>query len=274
LIFSGACDCLEGNRAEKLKSIEVALKYNQKMSKEANSSQSSLFSGEDSFLSAQPKLVQSEELKNSELLQFEKDAFGFYFLQSPLDKHKEDLVELSNTGIEKSTKKFKQVRLGGIITDVKILYDKRNNQWAIINLDCISGSAEIFAFSKTYEKYSNLLIEDNKIFIQGKPSDREEDPEKPKVIADNIYTLKAIRSNLARSINIKIPYTYQDPKILDKIKEVANSYPGKLPLVLFLENSDQTFNKVRFAEIRLSPDSRCLKEIRLKLDQSTVRIGI
>ena len=164
--------------------------------------------------------------------------------------------------------------MGGIISAVKILYDKRNNQWAIVSLDCIHGSAEIFAFHKTYEKYSNLLVEDSKIFIQGKPSNRDEEPEKPKVIADSIYSLKSIRNNLARSINIKIPYTYQDPKILDKIKEVANLYPGKLPIVLFLENSDQTFNKVRFAEIRLSPESDCLKEIRLKLEQATVKIGI
>ena len=274
LIFSGSCDSLDGNRAEKLKSIEVALKYNQKMSKEANSSQSSLFSGDDSLLDTQPKLIQSEELKNSELLQFEKDAFGFYLLQSPLDKHREDLIELSNTGIEKNNKKFKEIRLGGIISAVKILYDKRNNQWAIISLDCIHGSAEIFAFHKTYEKYSNLLVEDNKIFIQGKPSNRDEEAEKPKVIADNIYSLKAIRGNLARSINIKIPYTYQDPKILDKIKEVAKSYTGKLPIILFLENSDQTFNKVRFAEIRLSPESDCLKEIRRRLDKATVKVGI
>ena len=274
LIFSGACDCLQGNRAEKLKSIEVALRYNQKMSKEVNSAQSSLFSGDDSLLDAQPKLIQSEELKSSELLQFEKDAFGFYLLQNPLDKHRQDLIELSNTGIEKNNKKFKEIRIGGIISDVKILYDKRNNQWAIISLDCVHGSAEVFAFHKTYEKYSNLLVEDNKIFIQGKLSDRDEDPEKPKVISDSIYSLKAIRSNLARSINIKIPYTYQDPKILDKIKKVSDSYPGKLPVVLFLENSDQTFNKIRFAKIRLSPDSACLKEIRSKLDQATVKIGI
>ena len=274
LIFSGACDCLDGNRAEKLKSIEIALKYNQKMSKDANSSQSSLFSGEDSLSSMQPELVQCEELRNSELLQFEKDAFGFYLLQSPLDKHKDDLIELSNTGIEKNGKKYKAVKLGGVISSVKILYDKRNNQWAIVSLNCIHGSAEIFVFHKTFEKYGNLLVEDHKIFVQGKPSDREEDPDKPKIIADSIYRLKGIRENLSRTINIKIPYTYQDDKVLDKIKQISKSYPGKLPVVLFLENSDQTFNKLRFSEIRLSSNADCLKAIRNSLDQATIRIGI
>ena len=61
---------------------------------------------------------------------------------------------------------------------------------------------------------------------------------------------------------------------IELFKEVAKSYPGKLPIVLFLENSDQTFNKVRFSEIRLSPESDCLKEIRLKLEEATVKIGI
>ena len=244
------------------------------MSKDANSSQSSLFSGDDSLSSMQPELVQCEELRNSELLQFEKDAFGFYLLQSPLDKHKDDLIELSNTGIEKNGKRYKAVKLGGVISSVKILYDKRNNQWAIVSLDCIHGSADIFVFHKTFEKYSNLLVEDRKIFVQGKPSDREEDPNKPKIIADSIYALKGIRENLSRSINIKIPYTYQDDKILDKIKQVAKSYPGKLPVVLFLENSDQTFNKLRFSEIRLSSSADSLKEIRSSLKEATIKIGI
>ena len=129
-------------------------------------------------------------------------------------------------------------------------------------------------FHKTFEKYGNLLVEDHKIFVQGKPSDREEDPDKPKIIADSIYRLKGIRENLSRTINIKIPYTYQDDKILDKIKQISKSYPGKLPVVLFLENSDQTFNKLRFSEIRLSSNADCLKEIRNSLDQATIRIGI
>ena len=275
IIFSGACDCLEGNRAQKNKSIEIALKYNQKMSKEINSAQSSLFSGDGGLEISQPQLVESEEFSQSELLQFEKSSFGFYLIQNPLDKHKNDLLELSNIGTKKDNKVYKKLRLGGVITDIKLLYDKRNNQWAIINLDCLHGTAELFVFNKTYEKYSNLLIEDAKIFIDGKASDRSDSEDAaPKVIADHIYSLKGIRDNLARTINIKIPYTSQEPSILQSIKEVADKYSGNLPLILYLEDSNQRLEKIRFSDIRMSNNDECLDTLRNRLPDCIVRIGI
>ena len=275
VILSGACDCLDGNRAEQIKSIDIALKYNQKMSKEFNSAQSSLFSGDDGLAVAQPQLVASDEFSQSELLQFEKSAFGFYLIQNPLDKNKDDLSELSNVGIKKINRLPQKLRLGGIVTEVKILYDKRNNQWAIINLDCLEGSAEVFTFSKIYEKYSNLLVEDSKIFIQGKLSDRaDSDDANPKVIAEHIFSLKGIRDNLARTVSIKIPYTCQDPKILESIKSIAAEHPGNLPLVLYLEDSNKRLEKMRFSDIRLSHSANCLKALRENLESLTVRLGI
>ena len=38
------------------------------------------------------------------------------------------------------------VRLGGIISSIKLLFDKRNNQWAILTLERLSSKAEIFIF--------------------------------------------------------------------------------------------------------------------------------
>ena len=274
IVFSGACDCLEGNRAQKIKSIETALKYNQKMSKENNSSQVNLFS-ESSIGPSQPSLFSSEEFRKSELLQYEKNSFGFYLIQNPLDKYAADLKELSNIGVDKDKKKNKNLRLGGIITDIKILYDKRNNQWAIVNLDCLNGNAELFVFSKTYEQYSNLLKDDSKIYVEGKISDRSDDSDTTyKIIVNNIYNLKGIRDNLARTINIKLPFTCRDPEILTKIKKIANRNKGPLPLILHLENSSKKLEKIRFSDMRMNSTDACLKELRNISNEINVKIGI
>ena len=275
IIFSGACDCLEGNRAQKIKSIETALKYNQKMSRESNSAQVSLFSGENNIGPSQPSLFSSEEFQKNELLQFEKSAFGFYMIQNPLDSHAKDLSELSNIGVNKSPKTNKKLRLGGIITDIKILYDKRNNQWSIITLDCLEGNAELFVFNKAYEKYSNLIKDDAKIYVEGKISDRADLSDTThKIIVDKIYKLSGIRDNLARTINIKVPFTCQDPSILKKIKKVSEENKGKLPLILHLENSHQKLEKLRFADIRMSPGDDCLNQLRGISPDINVKIGI
>ena len=275
IIFSGACDCLEGNRAQKIKSIETALKYNQKMSRESNSAQVSLFSGENNIGPSQPSLFSSEEFQKNELLQFEKSAFGFYMIQNPLDSHAKDLSELSNIGVNKSPKINKKLRLGGIITDIKILYDKRNNQWSIITLDCLEGNAELFVFNKAYEKYSNLIKDDAKIYVEGKISDRADPSDTThKIIVDKIYKLSGIRDNLARTINIKVPFTCQDPSILKKIKKVSEENKGKLPLILHLENSHQKLEKLRFADIRMSSGDDCLDQLRGISPDINVKIGI
>ena len=114
LIFSGACDCLEGNRAEKIKSVEVALKYGQKMTIEKNSSQSSLF-GESSDISlGQPSLLEEQEFDNNTIIQYEKEAFGFYLSKSPLDDFTNDLIEFSNVGVKVNDKSYNLYKVGGI----------------------------------------------------------------------------------------------------------------------------------------------------------------
>ena len=89
-----------------------------------------------------------------------------------------------------------------------------------------------------------------------------------------IYSLKNIRLNLARTINIKVPYTAQDPKILNKIKSMSQKYKGNLSSVLFLEDSNQRLEKIRFGDIRMSGDDDCLKELRENLHDCIIRIGI
>ena len=97
---------------------------------------------------------------------------------------------------------------------------------------------------------------------------------KPKIIVDNIWLLKDIRNNLARTVNIKIPYNCQDPNILESIKGIAKEFPGNYPVILYLEDSNQQLDKVKFSKIRVSSSSECLETLRGSLPEAIVRIGI
>ena len=274
LILSGACDELEGNRLQKFKSIELALKFGQKLNNSSNSAQSSLFGGESAISISTPKLVDSDEFKNSELINHEKAAIGFYLMSSPLDKHKDDLINLSNVGIGNNKEKD-ILKAGGIIQDVKLFYDKNNNQWGIITLECLFGTAELFVFSNVYEKFRNILHEDSKIFIIGKKSTRGEfDSNNPKIIVDKIYTLDSIMQTLSKTINIKIPFHYKDPNILSIIKGTVALYPGSCPIFLYLENSNKEFDKIQLSKIKLSASKECVDYLTDKLVKATIKIGI
>ena len=274
LILSGACDCLEGNRSEKFKTIELALKFGQKLNQNINSAQSSLFGGDSGLSISAPNLISSDEFSRSELIIHEKAAIGFYLMQSPLDKHKDDLLNLSNIGIGENKEK-NILKAGGIVQDIKLFYDKNNNQWAIINMECLFGGAELFVFSNAYEKYKSILNEDSKIFIIGKKSSRGDfDSSNPKIIVDKIYTLDDIIKTLSKTINIKIPYNYKDPKILELIKGTTALFPGSCAVFLYLENSNNQFDKIKLPKIRLSASRECVDYLKDKLAEASVKVGI
>ena len=73
--------------------------------------------------------------------------------------------------------------MGGAITEVKMHFDRKNNQMAFFKLDCLGGQAEILAFSDIFAKYKELIKNDNVIFITGKPTD-DTDFSDLKLIAD------------------------------------------------------------------------------------------
>ena len=245
------------------------------MTIEKNSSQSSLF-GESSDISlGQPLLLEAEEFDNNAIIQYEKEAFGFYLSKSPLDDFTNDLIEFSNVGVKVNDKSYNLYKVGGIITEQKVLFDRKNNQWAILSLECLHGRVEIFAFSNVYEKYKHILIDDAKIFVIGKPSNRgDNDPNQVKIVADHVFELSNLRQTLSKVINIKIPYSYKDEKILNNIKENASQFPGNYPVILYLENSDQRYDKIKLPDIRMSSDIASMDSLREKLDQATIKIGI
>ena len=100
------------------------------------------------------------------------------------------------------------------------------------------------------------------------------DPNQVKIVADHIFDLQNLRKTLSKVINIKIPYSYKDEKILNSIKENALQFPGNYPVILYLENSDQRYDKIKLPDIRMSSDIVSIDSLREKLDQATVKIGI
>ena len=132
-----------------------------------------------------PQLPKVEEWSESQLLEKEKEVLGMYLSGHPLLKYAEDLEEFSNFDFTEKMRgsNGEKVRVGGAISEVKIHFDRKNNQMAFFKLDCLGGQAEILAFSDTFSKYKELIKNDIVVFITGKPTDNT-DFSDLKLIAD------------------------------------------------------------------------------------------
>ena len=49
------------------------------------------------------------------------------------------------------------MKIGGAITNFKLHFDKKNQQMAFFNLDCLGGQAEAIIFHDAFDKYKEII---------------------------------------------------------------------------------------------------------------------
>ena len=92
LILAGACDNLEGHRAQQYASIDKATRFAQLYNQGINNNQESLF-GADSIDIPLPSLDEVDEWSKDDCLSKEKEIMGFYISGNPLESYKQDLQD-------------------------------------------------------------------------------------------------------------------------------------------------------------------------------------
>ena len=275
LIKSGACDELEGNRAQQYKLINNALKFGQKYNEDINSAQSSLFSSEvQNNTYIKNPLPELDDWPEAEKLNYEKEMLGFYLSGNPLDKHIDDLRIFTNFGVQ-NLKTFNQsfYKIGGRIFDTKVLYDKKQNPWCISRLECYNGNiVELFTFSDVYIKYKDFFINDNIIYIEGEPSKKDND-DSFKVITKKVYNISEIRSKFSKKLNIKIDFKINNKDIINDLYEIATQFPGKCNFILHLVNNKGLVQKIQSDNLLISNESACVKMLEDKMGSKNVWIS-
>ena len=267
LNMAGALDSLDGNRAQKDLSVEVALKYGQTIQENKAKNQVDLFGtsenseSENSFI---PSLPNIEEWEDEKILEKEKEVLGMYLSGQPLLKFAEDLEEFTTYDFSDNIidKKYEKVRIGGTISEIKHHRDKKGNQMAFFKLDCLGGQAEILAFSDTFSKYKEFLKNDQVVFISGKPTDESEFSEL-KLIADEIVSIDMAREIFSKNINILIDLNNQNSvEDIDKLRNISEKYKGDCGLMFHFKQTTGRNQRVYAHNIKVSTENDFLQECR------------
>ncbi len=273
LIKAGAMDLLSGTRAQMFASIDNALKYGHQRQNDALSDQVGLFNMSNSAESevvVKPVLPDIEEWSEQESLDLEKEVLGLYLSGHPLLKYADDLEEFSNFDFSEknSLRSMEKIQIGGIIRDLRRHYDRKNNQMAFFNLDCLDGQAEILVFSDTYERYKNI-IEDNKIvFVRGKPTDRSDFADL-KLIAEQIVPLENCRELLSKRVNIRLTPELAEELDLDGLYSLAKQYRGSCSLIFHISNG-QLRQRILAQNIKVSSNKLFLQKLREEYGEKNI----
>ena len=266
LILSGACDSLTEHRSEMYGSIEIITEFINKFNKTENIHQSSLFASTDLAIST-PSLAQQEEWTKDECLKHEKELLGFYLSDNPLLKYADDLNELLN----KNFLKPPYLSTAGIVSDIVYRFDKNGNKWALVSLDTLNESLQLYVFNETFSKYNELIQKDKLLYIIGKDFNNSESERISRIIVSKVFIInKDLKKLLTQNINISINYNNHNKEIVESIEKLSNKFPGNYNLVLHLKSLKGINQKVLIKKIKFSISTESLAELKSKFGSFNV----
>ncbi|MBK7142374.1 MAG: DNA polymerase III subunit alpha [bacterium] len=242
LIAAGACDSLPGNRAQKYDIVEGCLEYAHKVQEQQNSHD--LFAGAGQAVQrTEPPLKEIADWPTSQRLAQEKAMLGFYLSGHPLDKFRDELICFTTTsaGGLKGTPDGREVTVGGIVTNLKKMPDRKGNMMAFVTLEDFSGSVELVCFSDCYDKGKEHIEIDRMILVTGRVSTRE--GEAPKVVAAETLPLEKLTERFSCQLVIKVAKDCSD-ETLDRALSILDEYRGTAPVLLAArENGSEVYIK-------------------------------
>ena len=133
------------------------------------------------------------------------------------------------------------VTIGGLITGITRKVSRQGASWAVVTVEDLEGSLEVLFFSKTYNQYSMSLTEDRIVTVRGRV-DRREDTLRFTALE---MSIPDISMGPKGPLVISLPISQCTPPIVDRIKEILRSHPGKREVHLQLsDNGSSTFMKI------------------------------
>ena len=228
LIKSGALDCFEGNRRQKMMIFGSIMDDINQTNKKMMAGQMSLFDivSDDLKGDFEIKLPKVAEFSKEELLAFEKEFIGLYVSGHPLEEYEDKWRK----NITRTSKDFKlndedetvvidgvKETIGGVISNVTIKITKKNTVMAFVSIEDLYGVVEVLVFPKFYEKFRQIIQEDNKVFVSGRVSVSEDAD--AKMICDNITEFQMISSQVWIRFEDKEEYEKKIGELMENIKD-------------------------------------------------------
>lgn len=255
LIKAGAFDSIAPNRCQLLNSVDIIIKHCQVSQEEKESNQVSLFGGGEEQEIPKPQLKEAGEWSETEKLQKEFEAIGFFLTDHPLASYKKFISHLKptyyNEFASKLGEEFREVRVIGIVAGKKFKISQKG-RFGFVQLSDPEGSFEITIYDEDLIAKSREFL-DNGSKIYALCDGKKESDDQFRLIAKSIRPLEDVlsRKNIDIEINIESDEDIENLKNkLDKIEE------GNSIITLLVRLSEEKTARVKLGKgYNITPDN-------------------
>ena len=184
--------------------------------------------------------IPAQEWEKALLLSYEREMLGLYVSDHPLLGVEHllraatdmPISQISDDGVGHD----QVVSVGGLITQVQRKVSRQGTAWAIVTVEDLEGAIDVMFFAKYYEQHSMSLVEDRIVVIRGRVDKREEEV---KMMALDL-SMPDISAAPTGPLIISMETARCTAPVVDRIKEILRSHPGKREVHLKLDDGKKS----------------------------------
>ncbi|MEN9845211.1 MAG: polymerase alpha subunit [Pseudomonadota bacterium] len=235
MIKSGGFDFSKVSRREMSERLEDLLKVYASR-KDVDPNQMSLFGPATPKPVVGRRAISVPEWPINQKLSFEREALGFYISGHPLEKFKWDLKRLGALSTaDVKAKKAKEVRVGGVITALKLKNTKKGDRYASFALEDWLGTIDSLVWPDTYRKIQHLIVPDEPVMVSGRADVTEE---RCVLVIDTMESLIQLRDRSATQGCLMLTANDEIEQRMPAVQTIFRKYTGSCPVKVRLQLDD------------------------------------
>jgi DNA polymerase-3 subunit alpha len=255
LALAGGFDSLEGvNRAmfftpdsDGLTLTDKMIKYNNQMNLGNDTSQVSLFGGDEIEIT-EPQLPQRiEPWGQLEQLAKEKEVVGFFISGHPLDPFKliiEHKCTATCAQLKAGLEPFrgKEVTFGGMVTGFENRTSKTGNAFGKIIIEDYQGALEVMLFSKDYVEFNKFMVNNLFVHVKARIQERYGQPGSLELKIIKMELLESIKETIFTNMKLKLDVNSLTDELIASIDAILNSSAGKCNVEFLVEDEKENMS--------------------------------
>ena len=275
LVRAGAFDSINDHRASLLASVGIAMEAAEQASRSA--SQVSLF-GESSATVEGPKLIEAPRWDDSERLQNEKLALGFYYSGHPFKFYEDEFSSVVRTRLSKllppsPEEGARQQHIAGVVESVR-MQKTASGRMMVMMLSDGTARVEVVVYDEVLDRHRNLVREDEIVLVEAKVRSFRRGGDDGgdvvmRIAAEKIHDLASVRARFGRNLKLSMNGA-ADAKRLKKVLEPYRN--GSLRVSIAYTNGNAAAEFDLGEEWKIRPDDNLMAELGKWLEPKNVQV--
>ena len=274
LVRAGAFDSIHDHRASLLASVGIAMEAAEQESRSA--SQVSLF-GDTSTAVDGPKLIEAARWDESERLQNEKLALGFYYSGHPFKFYEDEFSAVVRTRLAKllppaPEEGARQQFIAGVVESVR-MQKSAGGRMMVMMLSDGTARVEVVVYDEVLDRHRNLVREDAVVLVEAKVRSFRrggEDGEENvvmRIAAEKIHDLAGVRARFGRNLKLSMNGAADAMKLKKVLEPYRN---GTLRVSVAYTNNNAAAEFDLGEDWKVRPDDTLIAELEKWLDRKSV----